>query len=142
MGWFESLVLGIVQGLTEFLPVSSDGHLTIVQKGFDAAYGKTSSGELNLFFDIMLHVGTLAAIVLYFRRTAVEGVRGFLRPRDARPGYHRNELIHIGVLVFVALLPLIPYVKFKHVIEQALESLVVTGCGFLVTAAATPGHSL
>ena len=60
MGWLESIVLGIVQGLTEFLPVSSSGHLVVVPAvlGWD---------EPSLTFDLVLHLGTLIAVVFAFR---------------------------------------------------------------------------
>ncbi len=63
MDWLESLLLGVVQGLTEFLPVSSDGHLAITQQAFARLRGSGRSGAENLFFDVMLHLGTLAAIL-------------------------------------------------------------------------------
>ena len=60
--FMDAFVLGIVQGITEFLPVSSDGHLVIAQ-GYFAAFN-----EKAMTFDIMLHFGTLLAVILYFRR--------------------------------------------------------------------------
>ena len=59
MGIFESFIQGVVQGLTEFLPVSSSGHLTITQHIFGAT-------EPNLFFDVMLHIGTLVAVCVFY----------------------------------------------------------------------------
>src|SRR5262245_19188954 len=59
--WFESIVLGIVQGLTEFLPVSSSGHLVVVP----AIFGWK---QPPLTFDLVLHLGTLIAVVFAFRR--------------------------------------------------------------------------
>jgi undecaprenyl-diphosphatase len=58
---WEAIVLGIIQGLTEFLPVSSSGHLALAQYFFGIT-------EPQLFFDIMLHVGTLGAIIVVFQR--------------------------------------------------------------------------
>ena len=82
MEWLESLVLGLVQGLTEFLPISSDGHLLITQKLFAWLTGYGRSGAENLFFDVMLHVGTLAAIVVYYRPVIRTGAGGCsARPR-------------------------------------------------------------
>lgn len=132
----QSIILGIVQGLTEFLPVSSDGHLTVTHHIFARLSGQKVSGEENLFFDLMLHLGTLAAILLAYRKAIVKGARGMLGAEDVPESFRRPALFRVAVLVFVSLLPLIPYVKFKHVIERAFESLVVTGAGFLVTAAA------
>lgn len=59
---FQSIVLGILQGITEFLPISSSGHLIIFEKLFDLEVEKL------LDFDIMVHMGTLFAILIYFRR--------------------------------------------------------------------------
>lgn len=61
MGIFESFIQGVVQGLTEFLPVSSSGHLTITQHIFGAT-------EPNLFFDVMLHIGTLFAVCVFYHK--------------------------------------------------------------------------
>ena len=57
MDMFQSIILGIVQGLTEFLPVSSSGHLTLLE----ALFGFK---EVPIFYDVMLHVGTLAAVCI------------------------------------------------------------------------------
>lgn len=61
MGYFEAVVLAVIQGLTEFLPVSSSGHLVLAQHWF----GQFS--ETNLLYDIMLHLATVTAILVYFR---------------------------------------------------------------------------
>ena len=90
MEWIESLVLGVVQGITEFLPISSDGHLLITQNLFDWLTGVKSTGEENLFFDVMLHLGTLAAIVVYYRREIATGpARAARRRRTCPTGFRR-----------------------------------------------------
>src|SRR5689334_14269092 len=61
MSLFEAIVLGIVQGLTEFLPVSSTAHLVVIPRLF---WGN----DPGLAFDIALHIGTLAAVLIYFFR--------------------------------------------------------------------------
>lgn len=58
---WEALVLGIIQGLSEFLPISSSGHLLIIEK--------LGIGQENLFFNVMLHVGTLLAVLIALRKT-------------------------------------------------------------------------
>lgn len=75
MGWVESIVLGVVQGLTEFLPVSSSGHLVVVPAllGWD---------QPSLTFDLVLHLGTLAAVVVSFRRELWRLWLGFLGRGD------------------------------------------------------------
>jgi undecaprenyl-diphosphatase len=136
MDWIESLVLGLVQGLTEFLPVSSDGHLTITQKIFAWWTGHEHSGKENLFFDVMLHLGTLTAIMVYYQAVAKTGARGLLGSDEVPPEYRRWPVIRVGLLAGVATLPLIPYAFFKKYLEAAFQSSTVTGFGFLVTAAA------
>ncbi|MCX6640129.1 MAG: undecaprenyl-diphosphatase UppP [bacterium] len=65
MSYLNTIILGVVQGLTEFLPVSSSGHLVLAQH----LLGLTGP---QLAFDIMLHLGTLLAVVIYFRRDIME----------------------------------------------------------------------
>jgi len=61
MTWFDAIVLGVVQGVTEFLPVSSDGHLRLAHDLLGV------SGDGSLLFDLMLHLGTLVAVFLFYR---------------------------------------------------------------------------
>lgn len=63
----QSIFLGLLQGLTEFLPVSSSGHLFLAQKLFNL--------QADLFFDVMLHVGTLLAVLISFRKSIWHTVR-------------------------------------------------------------------
>ena len=136
MEWLETLVLGFVQGLTEFLPISSDGHLLIMQKLFAWLKGYSRTGAENLFFDVMLHVGTLAAIVIYYRPVIKTGARGLLGSTEVPPAYRRAAVIRVGLLAVVATLPLIPLKLFlKDLIDQTFESAVAAGIGFLITAA-------
>ena len=136
MEWLQSLILGAVQGLTEFLPVSSDGHLSVVQQAFAKFAGSKRTGAENLFFDVMLHLGTLAAIVVYFRSVVLTGAKGLLGSTDVPPEYQRNAVVRVGLLAAVATTPLIPLALFlKKRIEEAFESTAAAGVGFLITAA-------
>ncbi len=137
MEWVESLVLGVVQGITEFLPVSSDGHLVITQQLFGWWTGRPHSGEENLFFDIMLHVGTLAAILVHYRRAIRDGARGFLlNAGDVPAGFGRASVFRAGLLAVVATLPLIPLkLFFIDWIKETFKSSQAAGIGFLITAA-------
>ncbi len=66
----QASITGLVQGLTEFLPISSSGHLVLTSSIFKLITGKpmTSGGDEEIFFDIMLHVATLIAVFIYFRK--------------------------------------------------------------------------
>ena len=67
MSYTESIISGIVQGLTEFLPISSSGHLVILHNFFGYK-------EPQILFDIFLHIGTLFAVLIYFRRDIINVV--------------------------------------------------------------------
>ena len=136
MAWLEALVLGLVQGITEFLPVSSDGHLLLTQSLFAWLTGQSRSGKENLFFDVILHLGTTAAILFYHRKSIIQGWRGLSGARMSPPGFHRAEVVRVGVLAAVATSPLVPFALFfKKPLEQTFEGTTVAGYGFLVTAA-------
>lgn len=121
------LSLGILQGLTEFLPVSSSGHLSIFQNlaGFDAP---------PLGFDLVLHGATLLATLLFFRKTwwgvLVEWLGGWRLPPGKRPpGWKTGWAILGGTAVTAAIgLPL------KSAVESAMGSLAVVGSLLLVNA--------
>ena len=75
----QALIMGVVQGLTEFLPISSSGHLIIVP----FLFGWTDPFITSLAFSVMLHIGTLAALLVYFRADWVRLVpAGFAAIRD------------------------------------------------------------
>jgi undecaprenyl-diphosphatase len=72
MNGFEAVVLSVQQGITEFLPVSSSGHLVLAERLFE---GPDFNGEANVGFDIIVHVGTLVSILIVFRHRIAELVR-------------------------------------------------------------------
>ena len=93
MEWLQILVLALVQGLTEFLPISSSAHLVLVPM-------LTDWPDQGLAFDVAVHVGSLAAVLIYFRRDFAAMVREGLRRPLASGGHAR-----IGWLVVIATLP-------------------------------------
>src|SRR5579872_6134174 len=136
MEWFKAMVLGVVQGITEFLPISSDGHLLVTQNLFDWLTGARSTGKENLFFDVILHLGTTAAILVFYRGAIANGLRGLLGSSDVPAGFRREEVVRAGLLAAVATSPLIPLALFfKKLIEQTFEGIAMAGLGFLITAA-------
>src|SRR4249919_2564318 len=97
---FQALVMGIVQGLTEFLPVSSSGHLIIVP----FLFGWTDPFITSLAFSVMLHIGTLAALLVYFRTDWVRLVpAGFATIRDRSFGADPDR--HLAWLLVAATIP-------------------------------------
>ena len=99
MSELEALLLGVVQGLTEFLPISSSGHLIIVPWLQDYTFLEHNE-EFNKTFDVALHAGTLVAAISYFRREVVAFTFAFLRtlrerarsrpPTSGSPGRSRS----------------------------------------------------
>ena len=74
MSLIKAIIIGIIQGLTEFLPVSSSGHIVIMSEllGID-----TASAESDLLFTLVLHLGTLIAVIICFRQTLAELIKDF-----------------------------------------------------------------
>lgn len=73
--WWQTAILGVVQGLTEFLPISSSGHLLLLQKF-------TTLPDFGLAFDAFLHLGTLLAVLIYFRQDLWMLIKGLFIPDD------------------------------------------------------------
>ena len=99
------VILALVQGITEFLPISSSGHLILVWQGLDAA-GRpvpAQAGADRLVLDVAVHVGTLAAVCGYFRRDLAQMVRGAVRWL----GGERDAGSRLAINVVVATLPVV-----------------------------------
>jgi undecaprenyl-diphosphatase len=101
MSELEALLLGIVQGLTEFLPISSSGHLILVPWLQDYTFLENHP-SFNKTFDVALHAGTLIAVVLYFRTELVDVIAGFVRSLRRRsiegPSERLAWLLVIGTI--------------------------------------------
>jgi undecaprenyl-diphosphatase len=89
---WQALILGIVQGLTEFLPISSSGHLILVPWLGDWRYLQAND-EFNQTFDVALHLGTLVAVVLYFRRDIALLAVAFVRSLRTRRADEPSERV-------------------------------------------------
>ena len=134
MNVIKAIVLGLVQGLTEFLPVSSSGHLVLGQHLF----GLT---EPEILFDVILHLGTLVAVVIIFRRElaglTVELLRSprFLKSRrDAAAAWRERPHFRMLVLVVVGSIPTgLMGVLFKDVFKSLFASTLAVGLALLVT---------
>ncbi len=123
MTYVEALFLGVLQGLTEFLPVSSSGHLVLAQEVL-AKWGG-SVPQPGPALEIAVHFGTLVAVVLYYRTVIVRIVR------DVFTGGPHARL---GWMVVVGTIPaVIVGLTLKDQIEAALDSPVVAGIGLIVT---------
>lgn len=96
----ESIVLGVIQGLTEFLPISSTAHLVIVPDLFN-----WESPLLNsLTFDVALHLGTLLAVVIYFFKDTLDLITGFVRGIYKR-SFNSDIRTKFSLIVFLGTIP-------------------------------------
>lgn len=102
MSILEAILLGIVQGLTEFLPISSSGHLILVPWLQDYTFLRENP-DFNKTFDVALHIGTLIGVVYYFRHDLWGMVRGFLRTLRTRSLKGHDE--HLAWVVIVGTIP-------------------------------------
>jgi undecaprenyl-diphosphatase len=118
---FESILLGIVQGLTEFLPVSSSGHLVLAQSLLPGFNGPAVA------FDVLLHAGTLAAVLIYFRRDLATIAADILHPREGG--------LRLPLLLVVGSVPAgIVGVFFSDAIEPLFNAPRFASFGLLFTA--------
>jgi undecaprenyl-diphosphatase len=127
----QALVLGIVQGLTEFLPVSSSGHLLLVPHVFGWE-------EQPLAFDVALHIGTLTAVLLFFRRDWWSLLTAFLRESRGH-GVRVGEWDAQGRLALLIALGTVPAVivgLFLAALEERLRTPGVVGTTMLLIAGA------
>lgn len=134
----RAILLGFVQGVTEFLPVSSDGHLTFLQPLLELDPVAPS----NLLFDIMVHVGTLAAVLLVFRREFVLFFRR-LRAEAARTWTGRRTAWRIALLAACATAVTGAIgMSFKPAFESTYDEPAWIAGGFITTGILLFGMAL
>lgn len=127
MDWIQAIVLSLVQGLAEFLPISSSGHLAILEHFFHI------ETENILFFNVMLHLGTLVAVFAAYWKDIVEMVKEFFRIfTDKLPGPVPPARRMI-VLLLIATLPLVLVLFFDDVVEKATSQPLFVGGALLAT---------
>lgn len=135
MSYFSAVIQGLIQGFTEFLPVSSSGHLSLYQ------YFTGTSSQESLFFSVMLHFGTLAAVVIAFWPTVWQLLIEFLSifadlfTGKLFKGYPKpyRRMLYFLMLSCVPLL-VVPFVQDFIEGFSTDNSIIAEGCFFLVTA--------
>ena len=131
MTYLMSVVLGLVQGVAEFLPISSSGHLTLFQHFFGLQ-------EPDNLFNVLLHFATLLAVCVYYFRDVVEMITEFFRAIASlfsrkRQGKEIPEARRMVLLVIVGTLPLFAVLLIKDYVEALGGSPVFVSCALLVT---------
>lgn len=148
MSILQAIILGIVQGIAEFLPVSSSGHLAIVQNIFHI---ETDGG---LFFDVMLHLGTLVAIFVVYRKDILRmiietlnmcgdifyNLKSYIQNQRSYSALRYRKIVKNNyrkfvVLVLVSTIPtgVIGYMG-RHLVEKASATMIVPGICLILTS--------
>ena len=124
MSWFEAMLLGLLQGFTEYLPISSSGHLTIGSALFGVA------GEENMAFTVLVHVATVLSTLVILWKEVVWIFRDLTK-------FQMNNGTRYALNIIVSMIPIgIVGVFFKDKVEAIFGSgLMVVGCCLLFTAA-------
>ena len=133
MTFLSSFLLGLVQGIAEFLPISSSGHLAIAQN----LLGMSDAGTVPEFFDVLLHLGTLVAVFVAYWADIKDMVLEFFRgacdlihhstPNPVPPARRLILLIILGTLPLFVVLPV------KDAVQGLSNSMVFIGAALIVT---------
>ena len=133
MDIFQAIIIGLVQGLTEFLPVSSSAHLIFAQQALGVA-------DVGLAFDVLLHVGTLVAVIAYFFNDIVNMIKGFLLSLvDLKEGNFIGEIKKdpykkLSWLTILATIPVgVVGILFNDIIEEMFTGLTIPAFLLLIT---------
>ncbi len=119
MGWFEALVLGVVQGLTEFLPISSSAHISIVGQLF-------GHGDPGSAFTAISQLGTETAVLIYFRRDIVRIIAAWSKALVGK-GPRDDPDARLGWLVIIGSVPIVVLgLLFQDAIDSGLRNLWIT----------------
>lgn len=125
MDWLEALVLGLIQGLTEFLPVSSSGHLEIIK----VLFGDNSLPKESLTYTVILHFATALSTIVIFRKELLEIIKGLFQ-------FKNNDEFKFSLKIIISM---IPAAIIGLLFEEELESMfagkiMFVGFMLLVTA--------
>ena len=147
MSLLSSILLGFIQGLTEFLPVSSSGHLAIAEH----LLGMSGASDIPEFFDVLLHLGTLVAVFVAYWAEVRDMVLEFFRgakdlahgttPTPIPPARRMILLIIVGTLPLFVVLPIKDFVEgLADNIYFVGGALLVTGCLLFASDRVRKGH--
>lgn len=130
---WNAIILGLVQGIAEFLPISSSGHLSVLQNLFHMS----TAEDGHMFFDVLLHLGTLISIcIVYWRdivtmfRETIQFFRNTNKPTTARQQLPAARMV---LMIVVATLPLFVILPINDYVEQLYYHTFFIGIAFVLT---------
>lgn len=140
----QAIVLGLLQGLTEFLPVSSSGHLVLAQELMKISH------EGDISFEVFVHFGTLLSVLTALRKEVIAILlaigTALKHPRNIRQMYKTDEFFRLGVFIVISSIPAaVLGLKYQHQVEDFFNDsklisvmLMVTGFLLFLTRFANP----
>lgn len=136
MTYISSVLMGVLQGVAEFLPISSSGHLALYQHFF----GGENYEETQMFFTVLLHLGTLISVFIYYWRDVLDLIREFflglaaLFARDKEVGSRTPPPARrLVLLIIAATLPLFLILPVKEAVEAAMNNVTFVSVALLAT---------
>ena len=134
MNAFSSFLLGLVQGIAEFLPISSSGHLAL----FQTFFGMENMEEKYMFFTVLLHFGTLISVCMVYWRDIVDMIREFFLGIAALAGRKDTGVAppparRMVMLIIIATVPLFVMVFLQDAVNQLFSNSIMVSCALLAT---------
>ena len=134
MTYFMSILMGIIQGVAEFLPISSSGHLAL----FQTFFGMENMEEKYMFFTVLLHFGTLISVCMVYWRDIVDMIREFFLGIAALAGRKDTGVPppparRMVMLIIIATVPLFVMVFLQDAVNQLFSNSIMVSCALLAT---------
>ena len=134
MTYLLSILMGIIQGVAEFLPISSSGHLAL----FQTFFGMETVEEKYMFFTVLLHFGTLISVCVVYWRDIADMIREFFLGIAALMGRKDTGVTppparRMVMLIIIATLPLFVMVLLQDAINQLFSNSIMVSCALIVT---------
>ena len=134
MTYFMSILMGIIQGVAEFLPISSSGHLAL----FQTFFGMENMEEKYRFFTVLLHFGTLISVCMVYWRDIVDMIREFFLGIAALAGRKDTGVAppparRMVMLIIIATVPLFVMVFLRDAVNQLFSNSIMVSCALLAT---------
>jgi undecaprenyl-diphosphatase len=132
--YFMSILMGIIQGVAEFLPISSSGHLAL----FQTFFGMENMEEKYMFFTVLLHFGTLISVCMVYWRDIVDMIREFFLGIAALAGRKDTGVAppparRMVMLIIIATVPLFVMVFLRDAVNQLFSNSIMVSCALLAT---------
>lgn len=134
METIQAIFMGIMQGLTEFLPISSSGHLVLVSSIYKVFYGHELlfTGDQEVFLDIILHLGSLLAVFMFFWKDIVTILREFNKAIKTRDFSSPEAKLPIYLVVGTFFTVVLAF-PLKEIVEKTVATPSAVGCFLILT---------